>query len=123
MRKEFNFEKLEVYQKAIEYIDKVYLVTKDFPKVEMYGVVNQLRRSATSIALNISEGFGRYHKNSKKQFYYIAGGSVYESIPLLKISLNQDYLDQGKFEELYSDCSELSKMISGLLKSIDKRIS
>ncbi len=99
----------------------MYIFTRNFPEFEIYSITNQLRRSATSVALNISEGFGRYHKNSKKQFYYIARGSIYGSIPLLKISLSQKYLELKVYDELYNDCSEISKMISGLIKSIDKR--
>jgi four helix bundle protein len=121
MEKKFEFENLDIYQKAIKFNDKIYRITKSYPKFEIYGLTSQIRRSASSIALNIAEGYGRYHKNLKKQFYYIARASIYECVPVLTISLNQNYIKKSEFDELYKDCLDLSRMISGLINSIDKR--
>lgn len=117
----FEFEKLDIYQKAIDFNKKIYKITNDYPKPELYGLVSQFRRSASSIALNIAEGYGRYHKNLKKQFYYTARASVYECIPIITISLGQKYIKKNEYEELYNECIDLSRMISGLINSIDNR--
>jgi four helix bundle protein len=58
----FKFEKLEVYQKTLKFIDKIYSITKKFPKEEMFSLTDQLKRAALSILTNIAEGCGRYYK-------------------------------------------------------------
>ncbi|WP_455392033.1 four helix bundle protein [[Eubacterium] cellulosolvens] len=121
MDEQFGFEKLDVYQEAIKFNDKIYEITRDFPKSEMYGLISQIRRCSSSIALNIAEGYGRYHKKLKNQFYYTARASVYECIPILTISLNQKYIKKSEYDEIYNECLELSRMISGLIDSINKR--
>ena len=73
----FNFEKLEVYQDAIEFANQIYEITKAFPRSEMFGITNQLRRSSVSVPSNIAEGSSR----GKKEFIHflnIALGSSYE---------------------------------------------
>jgi four helix bundle protein len=55
---QFDFENLKVYQKALDYVDFVYKITKTFPKEEMFSLSDQFRRAATSICLNIAEGSG-----------------------------------------------------------------
>jgi hypothetical protein len=56
----FNFERLAVWQKAIEYADSVYKMTKDFPADERFGLTSQLRRSAVSVPANVAEGSSRF---------------------------------------------------------------
>ena len=56
----FNFEKLDVWQKAIQFADSVYRVTKAFPEDERFGLTSQMRRSAVSISSNIAEGSSRH---------------------------------------------------------------
>jgi len=75
METHFSFENLQVYQKALQFIDKVYLLTSSFPQFEMYTLTSQFRRAANSIALNIGEGSG----GTKKEFIrYI--GIAYRSL-------------------------------------------
>jgi four helix bundle protein len=121
MIEKFKFENLDIYQKSIDFINEVYKITNDYPNSERYGLISQFRRCSSSIALNIAEGFGRFHKKLKKQFYYTARALVYECIPILTISLNQKYIKNEIYEELYNDCIDLSRMISGLVISVDKR--
>ena len=69
MKKElFNFEKLEVWNLAIDFVDKIYECTNSFPKSETFGLSNQLRRAAISIASNIAEGAGRFNKKDFIRF-------------------------------------------------------
>jgi hypothetical protein len=58
MEEKFSFEELKVYQKALEYVDFVYTITRDFPKAEAFSLTDQFRRAAVSICLNIAEGTG-----------------------------------------------------------------
>ncbi|OQY39541.1 hypothetical protein B6228_02970 [Candidatus Atribacteria bacterium 4572_76] len=67
-----NFQDLRIWQKGIEVVKDIYILTKKFPKEELYGLTSQMRRSAISIPSNIAEGFRRYHNKEYKQFLYIA---------------------------------------------------
>jgi len=71
----FKFEKFEVYQRALNFTNIIYNITREFPYTEQFGLCSQLRRSAISISLNLAEGFGKYHKKDKKCFYQIARSS------------------------------------------------
>ena len=114
----FDFEKLEVYQRAVDFANIVYKLTKNFPKNEQFGIVSQLRRASLSISLNIAEGTGRYNNPERRQFYRMGRASIYECVPLLELSFRQDYIDLKRHEELKQECVELAKMISGLINSL-----
>ena len=113
----FNFEDLDVYSKAIDFVSGIYSLTKTFPKDEMFGLTGQLRRAAVSIPANIAEGPARSKKEFGR-FIDIARGSVFECVTLLQISLKQRYVDGNKFIDLTNELTDLSKMLSGLKRSI-----
>jgi len=115
--RELQFEKLRVYQKALEFIDKVYIITKLFPKEERFGLLDQFRRASVSIALNIAEGSGGT-KTEFRHFLIIARRSVRECVAVVEVSFRQHYLASEMKRDLRSDCGDLSRMITGLLKSI-----
>ena len=117
----FDFENLEVYKKSIDFINRVYKVTKMFPKEEVFGLTSQFRRAAISIALNIAEGSGRFKKLEKRRFYEIARASVFECVPIIEVSKTQGYMSEVEWKELYEMCAELGRMITGLMKSILER--
>jgi len=73
-----NFQDLRIWQVGIEVVKDIYILTKKFPKEELYGLNSQMRRSAVSIPSNIAEGFRRYHNKEYKQFLYMALGSCAE---------------------------------------------
>jgi four helix bundle protein len=115
----FNFEDLDVYNKAIDVVSDIYLLTKAFPKEEMFGLTSQLRRAAVSIPSNIAEGSAR----SKKEFSHfidIARGSVFECVTILQISFKQNYINDEKSDDLKNKLIDLSKMLSGLKRSINQ---
>ena len=76
----FGFERLDVYKKAIDFADKVYKITKNFPNNELYGITSQIRRASISVSANIAEGSGRYYKKDFIQFLRIARSSIYECV-------------------------------------------
>jgi len=115
----FNFERLEVYQIAVTFANEIYEITKNFPKSEMYGITNQLRRASISISLNIAEGSGR-SKKEFKHFLSMAKTSVYECIPLLQISFLQKYISKEIKEEFYKKSVRLAQMISALITSLNE---
>jgi len=113
----FDFEKLEVYKKAIDFANKVYSLTKKYPKDELFGIVSQIRRAAISISLNLAEGSGR-SKREFKHYIIISRTSVQECIPLLKVSFLQGYITNNELDNFYKRCEELSKMLCGLFNSL-----
>ena len=73
-----DYTDLEVWQKTRALANLLYSIAKEFPREELFGLVNQMRRSAVFIASNIAEGCGRNHTKDSLQFFYIARGSLYE---------------------------------------------
>jgi len=76
----FNFEKLEVWQKAISLADVIYSHTRNFPADERFGLTNQMRRSIVSVSSNIAEGSSRSSKADFGRFVEIGTGSVFELV-------------------------------------------
>ena len=115
----FAFEQLEVYQRALDFsvavidiIDEIETPRKHFRLVE------QLESSSTSVALNISEGKGRFSRKEFKQFLYIARGSLYETVAMLQIFKKKKWLNKESYNQMYSESEEINKMLSGLINSI-----
>jgi four helix bundle protein len=73
-----SFKDLVVWQKAYSLVLEIYKITREFPKFEMYGLAQQMRRAAVSIPSNIAEGYARNHKAEYRQFLSIAYGSLAE---------------------------------------------
>lgn len=119
----FNFEKLKVWQKAIDFANQVYAITRTFPDNEGFGLTNQMRRAAVSISSNIAEGSSRASKNDYARFIEIATGSLFEVISQANISKRQGFLSEAAFAELYAAAEEQSKMLSGLKKSLNPQLS
>src|ERR1043166_949198 len=113
----FNFEKLEVWHKAIDFADFVYSVTKAFPEDERFGLTNQMRRAAVSISSNIAEGTSRHSPDDYARFLEIATGSVFE-VSQSFIASRPQFLSERDRERLYTAAEEQSRMISGLRRSL-----
>ena len=114
----FNFEKLDVWHKAIEVADFVYAITRAFPDQERFGLTNQMRRAAVSISSNIAEGSSRSSRLDFARFVELAAGSIYEVVSQATISKRQKFLSEEDYRRLYSACEEQSKMLSGLRKNL-----
>ena len=115
---EFHFEKLTVWRDAMDLLTEVYQATKTFPREERYGLVDQLRRSVVSISANIAEGRGRYHTKEFVQFLYMAQGSLYETITLLKAASKLGYLQPKEENALLVQCQRIGSKLSGLINSL-----
>ncbi len=114
----FNFERLDVWHKAIEFADMVYDITGAFPDEERFGLTNQMRRAAISISSNIAEGSARFSPADHARFLKIATGSLFEVVSQTRISLNRKFLSQGQHDQIYAAAEEQSKMLSGLRRSV-----
>ncbi|MFA4955084.1 MAG: four helix bundle protein [Patescibacteria group bacterium] len=95
-----NFTDLVAWQEAHSLALSIYQATKAFPKDELYGPVNQMRRSVVSIASNIAEGFGRKTNADKRHFYNIAGGSLAEIQSQLFLARDLGYLNKDSHVSL-----------------------
>jgi four helix bundle protein len=113
----FNFERLDVWQKAVAFAALVYRSTREFPADEKFGLTNQIRRAATSISSNIAEGAARSGPDFAKFLTY-ATGSLYEVVTQSTIAKNEGFLDGSSFQELYANAEEIARMLSGLRKSL-----
>jgi four helix bundle protein len=114
----FNFEKLEVWQKAIDFADLVYRETRGFPADERFGLTNQMRRALVSTSSNIAEGCSRSSKSDFARFVEIATGSVFEVVSQAFIGRRQGFVKEAGFKALCAAAEEQSKMLSGLRKSL-----
>jgi four helix bundle protein len=115
-----NFKDLVVWQKSIELTKKIYSATEIFPEKEKFGLTNQLRRAAVSIASNIAEGAGRDSQNEFAHFLAIAKGSSYEVETQVIIANELGYITDEEQTEISNSINEIQKMIAGLKKSIQK---
>ena len=114
-----KFRRLEIWQKAMELISDVYKVTANFPKEELYGLTNQLRRAAVSIAMNIAEGSGADSDREFKRFLVMASRSGYEVMCGMEVALKLKYVPSQTAAEVLNRLEELSAMIHGFVKRLN----
>lgn len=113
-----NFEDLVVWQVSQSLAVDIYEITKEFPRDELFGITNQLRRAASSISANIAEGFGRSSVNDKAHFYTIAYGSLLETKNFLYLSEKLGFLDKEKLDALIEQSISCQKLINASKRSI-----
>lgn len=116
----FNFEKLDVYQEAIQWMNCVEELREKVGKKFSTALQDQLSRASSSISLNLAEGTGRWHKGEKRQFFWFARGSAYECVPIIKLLHERKLIDDEAFRECYERLEKISRMVSGLINSVDK---
>lgn len=112
-------EKLEIWQGGVKLASKVYKITSSFPKSEMFGMVDQMRRAAVSIPSNIAEGKGRKTLKDFVHFLHIARGSVNELQTQCVIANEVGYLEDSFKRELINYCENLNHSISALIKHLE----
>lgn len=113
-----SFTDLYAWQEGHRLVLLIYKITKTFPREELFGLTNQLRRAAVSITSNISEGFSRKSAKEKSQFYSMALGSLTELQNQALIARDVGYLQKEGFGVIASQTILVSKMINGLIKSV-----
>ncbi len=100
-----------------ELVLNIYRVTKTFPKEELFGLTNQVRRAAVSITSNIAEGFSRNSLKEKIQFYFISLGSVTEVQNQIIIAKDLGYISDIEFGKMFDQCITVNKLLKGMIKS------
>ncbi|MFC1721750.1 four helix bundle protein [Patescibacteria group bacterium] len=111
----YNFEKLNVWKKAMDLAEFLYELQCQFPKEEKHELGSQLRRAATSIPLNIAEGSSSHSRKVFRQYLLTARGSLYEIVTILKLARRFYNI---KTDKGLSSCSEVGRLLSGLVNSL-----
>ncbi|WP_299289669.1 four helix bundle protein [uncultured Mucilaginibacter sp.] len=115
----FRFEELNIWKKAMDLNDSIFLFAKTLPKDELYVLSSQLKRASDSVVLNIAEGSTGQTKASFKLFLNYAMRSAIEVVSCLFIAKRRSYIDEIQFKTLYDDYEVLVKMITNMKKSLD----
>jgi four helix bundle protein len=115
----FNFEKLNVWQRAEEFVGLIYRLTRNFLAEECFGLTDQIRRAANSISSNGAEGSARSPADFT-QFIGYASGSLYEIVAQATIARDKSFLNDDGYAPLYREADEISRMPSGLRKSLEQ---
>ncbi len=113
----YSFEKLEVWQNARRLVMSVYLLTKNYPDAERFGLVSQMRRCAISIASNLAEGTARKTMKDKSYFTTMSYGSALELLNQLILSLDLEFLDEQKYYEIRAQIEEVTNKLNSLRNS------
>jgi len=113
-----NFRDLLVWEKAHAFNLRAYQITASFPREEMYGLVSQLRRAASSVPTNIAEGCGRGTDRDMARFLQIAMGSASETEYLLLLSNDLHYLDSAIYPTVNDAVQEVKRMLASLLRKL-----
>jgi len=111
-----SFKDLLVYQKSIQLVTQVYEITSNYPQKEVFGITNQIRRSAVSIPSNIAEGSARNYSKEYVQFLHISLGSAAELDAQLEISSNLKYISKEEYLSLSDQINEISKLLFGMIR-------
>ncbi len=114
----FKFEDLRVWQKALDLSDQVHQLTLSFPKDELFILTSQMKRAADSVALNIAEGSTGQSDKEFSRFLGIALRSGIEVVGCLYIGRRRGLINEGQFDKLYNELTELTKMIQALRNSL-----
>jgi len=116
-----SYNNLVAWQKVRALVKRIYGATKLFPKEELYGLTQQIRRAAVSVPSNIAEGHGR--KTIGEYLYHltIARGSMYEVETQIILGGDLEYLTQTQVTSLLDDTTECAKVLQGLITSLKKK--
>ena len=117
-----NYEELEVWQKAMELVTRLYRVTGKFPREEVYGLTSQLRRAAVSVPSNIAEGQGRKSTREFLNHLSIAKGSLMEVQTQVEIARRLTFMTQEQFQEIRKQTETIAKLLNGLIRALNAKL-
>lgn len=118
-----TFRDIIIWQKSMALVTKCYLLTRQFPKEELFALSSQLKRCAVSIPSNIAEGFGRGSNKDYYRFLNIALGSLFEFQTQIEIAFNLGFINQENFNSIYEDSREVERMLSAFMAKIKTTIT
>ena len=118
-----SFEQLIVWQKAHSYVLAIYKITKQYPKEELFCLVNQMRRAAASITANIAEGYAKRESQEElKRFLMMALGSSNEVLVLIDFSKDVGYISDEKHRKAFAEYEEIASMLNSFIQSAKTKV-
>ncbi len=114
-----NFRELVAWQKAMQLTKEVYVLTKNFPSIEQYGLVSQIQRAVVSIPSNIAEGAGRPTQKELVHFLSFSLGSAYELETELLLARELDYITEEQSKQINTEVVEVQKLVYSLMKKFN----
>lgn len=115
----FKFENLKVWQSSLNLADKIHIITRTFPREELFSLTQQIKRAADSINLNIAEGSTGQSNDEFKRFLNYSIRSGIEVVACLYLAKRRKYINDEQFKELYDFLDSLIKMIQALRNSLN----
>jgi len=115
-----DYTKLDVWLESRKLTNLLYIISKEFPKEEIYGLTNQMRRCAVSIPSNIAEGCGRQTSKDTIHFLHISRGSLYELETQCFLALDQKYIDNTQFAEIFELIQVCKRLLNGFINYYKK---
>ncbi len=110
-----SHKNLNVWKKSILLVKEIYLLTRNFPPDEKYGLISQLRRSAVSVPSNIAEGASRKSEIERKRFYEIARSSLVEFDTQIEIAIELEFVNLNEIEKIENLANEIFAMLSAMV--------
>ena len=110
-----EYNKLEVWIETRKLTNLIYEVSKQFPKEEIFGLTNQIRRCAVSVPSNIAEGCGRQTSKDTINFLHIARGSLYELETQIYIAFDQNYINETDFNKNIEQIQSCKRLLNGFI--------
>jgi len=117
-----SFRDLVVRQKAMALATDVYCLTERFPRSELYGLTNQLRRAVVAVPSDIAEGKGRLSKREFIQMLARARGSLFEVVTQLEIGKNLQFVGESDFARVSEQCAAVGRLLNGLIRAIRRSL-
>lgn len=115
-----NYRELVVWEKARQLAVNIYHVTRAFPRDEVFGLTQQMRRAAVSVVSNIAEGHGRRSARNILSFLAISRGSLLELETHVVIATDLDYIDSDRSESLEGEVLDVVRLLNGLIRHHEK---
>jgi four helix bundle protein len=116
---EFDFEKLTVYKKTLDFIHEVFKIYKNIPREFQYSLGSNLVRASVSIADNIAEGSGKQSNREKKRYYGISLDSARECVSVFSILRSEGLIDDNNYTDIRLRSKEVTSMLAGLINSLN----
>jgi len=120
MSKISSFRELVVWQKSMDLARQVHVVTLKFPKEEIFGLTQQVRRATVSVPSNIAEGNGRATTADYFHFLHVSRGSLFEAETQLELARDFGYLPDSSLESLLSLCNEIERMLNSIITKLSR---
>jgi len=117
---QFYFEKLEVWQNSREFVKEIYLITKNFPADERFGLTSQIRRASQSISANIAEGMARKTEKEKARFISISFGSAIEVINFLILANDLELINEDDYQRLRGKLERITNQLNSLYNKFQR---